>query len=156
MQWISNATKRHTLPVVIFTIWTDPSLEPESARVEVEFIVKHVNPSVWYGWPRKQTLECYQKKIKEKRKFADERKIIRFLWNYHDMMYIKFYLMNGVPTSYKKNRYNMHVKLLLIDLKSCSNYILSFFLVENSRICFQNKITTESCNTTNYLDWRHE
>lgn len=78
MQWISNATKRHTLPVVIFTIWTDPSLEPESARVEVEFIVKHVNPSVWYGWP-KQTLEGYQMKIEEKK---GEKKVCRWQENY--------------------------------------------------------------------------
>jgi len=45
--------KIHTLPVVIFTIWTDPSTEPVRAIVEVEFIAKHVNPSVWYGWPIK-------------------------------------------------------------------------------------------------------
>lgn len=45
--------KIHTLPVVIFTIWTDPSTEPVRAIVEVEFIAKHVIPSVWYGWPIK-------------------------------------------------------------------------------------------------------
>lgn len=61
MLWISKAMKTHTLPLLIFTIWTYPSLEPERARVEVEFIVKHVNPSVWYGWPRKQNLAGYQK-----------------------------------------------------------------------------------------------
>lgn len=43
---ISNTTKINTLPVEIFTIWTDPSLEPVRARVEVELIAKHVNPSV--------------------------------------------------------------------------------------------------------------
>lgn len=39
--------KEHTFPVVMFTIWTDPSSEPVTARVESELIAKHVNPAEW-------------------------------------------------------------------------------------------------------------
>ena len=43
---MKEAIVAHTLPVEMFTTWTEPSLEPVSARVELKLIDMHVNPSV--------------------------------------------------------------------------------------------------------------
>ena len=43
---MKEAIEARTLPVEIFTAWTEPSLEPVSARVELELIDMHVNALV--------------------------------------------------------------------------------------------------------------
>lgn len=45
-KWEKKKKKENTLPLVIFTMWTELSFEPVRARLESELMAKHVNPSV--------------------------------------------------------------------------------------------------------------
>lgn len=50
----------------MLTTWIEPSSQPVTARVESELIAKHVNPAVWYGWPRRQNESKLQSKDQKK------------------------------------------------------------------------------------------